>query len=165
MNTIHTLLGTLLLAGVVIASGNACADKPSWAGKGGDKGNGKSESRESRGEDRDHGRDAQRSGGHFDDRQRAYVRSYYGEQFQSGKCPPGLAKKHNGCQPPGQAKKWRVGRPLPRDVVFYDLPRSVVIQLGAPPAGHKYVRAAADILLIAVGTSMVIDAIEDLGRM
>jgi hypothetical protein len=22
-----------------------------------------------------------------------------------GDCPPGLAKKHNGCQPPGQAKK------------------------------------------------------------
>lgn len=22
-----------------------------------------------------------------------------------GFCPPGLAKKHNGCQPPGQAKK------------------------------------------------------------
>ena len=27
-------------------------------------------------------------------------------------CPPGLAKKHNGCLPPGQAKKW-VGRSLP----------------------------------------------------
>jgi Ni/Co efflux regulator RcnB len=32
--------------------------------------------------------------------------------------------------------------------------------LGAPPAGHKYIRVAADILLIAVGTRMVIDAIE-----
>ena len=165
MTGIRKVLSTLLVAGTLIAPAITYADKPSWAGKGGDKGHGKGESHESRGNDREHGRNPSRSEGHFDDRQRAYVRSYYGEQFHSGKCPPGLAKKHNGCQPPGQAKKWRVGRPLPRDVVFYDLPRSVVIQLGAPPAGHKYVRAAADILLIAVGTSMVIDAIEDLGRM
>ncbi len=34
---------------------------------------------------------------------------------------------------------------------------------GPAPAGHRYVRVAADILLIAVGTSMVIDAIQDLG--
>jgi len=33
------------------------------------------------------------------------------------------------------------------------------------PAGHKYVRVAADILLIAVGTSMVVDAMTDLGRL
>jgi len=39
------------------------------------------------------------------------------------------------------------------------------VRLGTPPAGYKYVRVAADILLIAVGTSMVIDAIEDLGRL
>jgi len=39
----------------------------------------------------------------------------------------------------------------------------LVVQLGIPPAGHRYVRVAADILLIAVGTGLVIDAIEDLG--
>jgi len=27
-----------------------------------------------------------------------------------GGCPPGLAKKNNGCMPPGQAKKLRVGQ-------------------------------------------------------
>jgi hypothetical protein len=32
------------------------------------------------------------------------------------------------------------------------------------PAGHRYVRVAGDILLIAVGTSIVADAIQDLGR-
>jgi hypothetical protein len=25
--------------------------------------------------------------------------------YGAGGCPPGLAKKHNGCMPPGQAKK------------------------------------------------------------
>lgn len=27
-----------------------------------------------------------------------------------GNCPPGLAKKHNGCMPPGQAKKYYRGQ-------------------------------------------------------
>jgi hypothetical protein len=26
-------------------------------------------------------------------------------------CPPGLAKKHNGCRPPGHARAWRYDRP------------------------------------------------------
>ena len=30
-----------------------------------------------------------------------------------GGCPPGLAKKHNGCMPPGQAKKQAQDRHLP----------------------------------------------------
>ena len=35
---------------------------------------------------------------------------------------------------------------------------------GRAPAGHKYVRVAGDILLIAIGSSMIVDAIQDLGR-
>ncbi len=78
---------------------------------------------------------------------------------------PGLAKKNNGCLPPGQARKYAVGQPLPAGVVFYPVPAAVVVHLPPPPRGHKYVRVAADILLIAVGTSMVVDAITDLGRL
>lgn len=36
-------------------------------------------------------------------------------------CPPGLAKKHNGCQPPGQAKKqgyYRVGDRIGDDYII-----------------------------------------------
>ncbi|MDD5330776.1 MAG: RcnB family protein [Sulfuricella sp.] len=101
--------------------------------------------------------------GYFDDRQRVIVHDYYGGQFRTGHCPPGLAKKHNGCMPPGQAKKWEMGRPLPPDIVYYPLPPSVVVQIGPPPAGYRYVRVASDILLIALGTGMVVDAIQDLG--
>jgi Ni/Co efflux regulator RcnB len=97
-------------------------------------------------------------------RQQTIVRQYYGREFEAGHCPPGLAKKRNGCMPPGQAKKWRRGAPLPRDVVFYDLPPKLVVEIGLPPAGYRYVRVASDILLIAAGTVMVIDAIEDLGK-
>lgn len=104
-------------------------------------------------------------GSYFNDSQRRVAIDYYQPQFRAGKCPPGLAKKGNGCMPPGQAKAWRRGYALPPDVVYYPVPSSVSVRLGTPPAGYKYVRVAADILLIAVGTSMVIDAIEDLGNL
>ncbi len=102
---------------------------------------------------------------YFGDHHRDVIRQYYSDSYHSGHCPPGLAKKNNGCQPPGLAKKWQLGRPLPRDVIYYDLPPQVVISLGVPPAGHKFVRVASDILLIAIGTGLVIDAIQDLNNL
>jgi len=103
-------------------------------------------------------------GGYFAEPQRTAVRSHYGPQLRSGKCPPGLAKKGNGCQPPGQAKQWQLGQPLISSVVYYPVPSAVTVRIGPPPAGHQYVRVAADILLITIGTLLVIDAIEDLSR-
>ncbi len=169
----HWIL-TLLVAGM-LAAGPALAQKPSWAGgdkndkkekyEKGNKGNaGKARDKAKRA-DRDNDKGGSRVVTHFADQHHVVIREYYGEQFRTGRCPPGLAKKNNGCMPPGQAKKWQVGRPLPRDVIFYDLPSAVVVQLGRPPAGYRYVRVAADILLIAVGTAMVVDAIQDLSRM
>lgn len=103
-------------------------------------------------------------GSYFNDGQRSAAVEYYGHQGATGRCPPGLAKKHNGCMPPGQAKKWQRGQVLPRTVVYYPVPREVVVRIGAAPAGYRYVRVANDILLIAVGTQMVVDAIENLMR-
>ena len=102
-------------------------------------------------------------GGYFRAPQRVVVRNYYEPEYRAGRCPPGLAKKGNGCLPPGQAKKlWRVGQPLPRSVVYYPLPQPVVVQLGVPPPGYEYVRVATDILLVAAGTRMVIDGMSGL---
>ena len=95
---------------------------------------------------------------------RRTVREYYQSPARGKKCPPGLAKKNNGCMPPGQAKKWAKGRPLPRDVVVYELPNDLRYRLPPPPPGHRYVRIGADILMIAIGSSMVIDAVEDIIR-
>ena len=103
-------------------------------------------------------------GGYFQQRHIDAARSYYGLPENTGFCPPGLAKKGSGCLPPGQAKKWRPGAPLPAGVVVYDVPRSMVLSLGVPPSGYKYVRVASDILLIAIGSGMVVDAMEDLVR-
>jgi Ni/Co efflux regulator RcnB len=162
-----------LLTAALLAAGPALAEKPAWAG-GGDKGpkherKGQGDAR--RGDTRHSPAKAERGGQvggvsvsvFFGERHRTLVHDYYGREVRSGHCPPGLARKGNGCMPPGQAKKWGIGRPLPREVIFYDLPPAVLIELGPPPAGHRFVRVAADILLIAVGTGMVIDAIEDLG--
>ncbi|MGZ8915589.1 MAG: hypothetical protein ACXW1Z_21105 [Methylobacter sp.] len=99
----------------------------------------------------------------FDDRQRTIINNYYTQEFRSGHCPPGLAKKHNGCVPPGQ-RRWAIGRRLPPDVIFYDLPPAVIGQLGVPLQDYRYVRVANDILMISIGTGLVIDAIQDLGR-
>jgi Ni/Co efflux regulator RcnB len=96
---------------------------------------------------------------HFGDHHRVVLHDYYGQQFRSGRCPPGLAKKHNGCLPPGQAKKWHAGQHLPHNVVYYSVPQSLVIQFGPPPSGHRYVRVGTDILLIAIGTRMIVDAL------
>ena len=140
----------------------AFADKPDWAGKG----KGHKEHDEDRDDQGHGGKHREVRGRHFDEHHRVAVREYYEHEFQGGKrCPPGLAKKHNGCMPPGQAKKWAMGRPLPPEVVYYPVPHDLEVQIGIPPAGYKYVRVASDILMIAVGTGVVADAIQDLGRL
>lgn len=180
----------LLVAGAV-ALNPLAAVNPAWAGEGGKKHD--DDQRESKGKGKGHDKKAERGpekgeradkgkggreraepvrsaapgpGRHvFEDRHRVVVHDYYVTEYRAGRCPPGLAKKNNGCMPPGQAKKWHVGHPLPRDVIFYDLPPALVVQIGTPPPGYRYVRVAADILLIAIGTGLVIEAITDLGRL
>jgi Ni/Co efflux regulator RcnB len=164
-----SLAMAIVFTGILVA-GPALAEKPSWAGN--DKGakqKPKASHHQQTGKGRpdsgssygtrgpgDHGRQF------FTDQHRVYLQGYFADDYRRGHCPPGLAKKNNGCMPPGQAKKWSVGRPLPRDVIFHDLPPQVLVELGPPPSHHRFVRVAQDILLIAVGTGMVVDAIEDL---
>jgi Ni/Co efflux regulator RcnB len=100
----------------------------------------------------------------FSEREREAVRAYYSAPAHAGHCPPGLAKKGKGCLPPGQARKWRVGQPLPPGVVYHDLPANLRLRLPPPPEGHRYVRVASDILMIAIGTAMIVDAMEDIVR-
>ena len=168
----HSLLGSgsalaLALAGM-LAIGPVLAEKPSWAG-GGKSGHDERSDKggSQKGERRDADDRSSRGGDkreHFEGQHRAKVHDYYEHEYRAGRCPPGLAKKHNGCMPPGQAKKWQVGQPLGRDVVYYTVPRQLVLQIGLPPSGYRYVRVASDILLMAVGTRMIVDAIQDLGR-
>ena len=173
---IKSILRTLTVASTVllIASGSAYADKPekgnSNQGKNKEQSDqrGQKESRKGGGNEngqRVDGRDSSRDGGvsvsfNFGSRETRIVRDYYGGQVSKGKCPPGLAKKGNGCQPPGQAKQWQKGRALGSDVRYYDIPNELRIRLPAPPLNHKYVQLGTDLLLIAVGTAIVVDAID-----
>ena len=106
-----------------------------------------------------------RAGGFFQDRQRSAVHDYYGHQYRTGRCPPGLSRKHNGCMPPGQVRYYSVGQRLAPAVIYHTVPAAMVVTLGVPPSGHRDVRVASDILLIAIGTGLVVDAIQDLGGM
>jgi Ni/Co efflux regulator RcnB len=97
-------------------------------------------------------------GRYFEDRHREHARRYYHEHYVSaGKCPPGLAKKNNGCMPPGQARKWAVGQQLPRDVVVYEVPRPILVQLPPAPVGYRYERVGGDIVLVRVNGRIVVD--------
>ncbi|QJQ07157.1 RcnB family protein [Undibacterium piscinae] len=150
-------------AGIVfaLAAGAASADKPSWAGNGNGKNKEKNEHTQQSHHDDRNNTEITFS---FHSNDQRIVSDYYGSQSNKAKCPPGLAKKNNGCLPPGQAKKWRKGQALSKDIQYYDLPRDLRLRLPAPPANHRYVQVAGDILMIAIGTSMVVDAIEDIVR-
>lgn len=161
-------LPTLLLA-ALIGAGPAFAGPPPWAGGGhggggdgphgyrdGDRDGGKGR----HGKDRHEGRRDVRPGAYFVAQDRDSVRRYYASH-----CPPGLAKKHNGCQPPGHAKRvWVVGQPLPPTVVVAPVPAQILVTLPPVPVNHRYVQVAGDILLVAAGTMMVVDGINGLSR-
>lgn len=112
-------------------------------------------------DDRHAGSSEPRRGAYFDDTHRESVRRYY-TSYSGADCPPGLAKKNNGCMPPGQAKKWRVGHRVPQGVTVYEVPQPILVTLPPPPPRHRYVRVAGDILLVAIGTQMVVDGISGL---
>jgi hypothetical protein len=97
------------------------------------------------------------------DRDRNTTYSYYRTEYAAGRCPPGLAKKDNGCMPPGLAKKqWELGRPLPREVYYEELPPTLLQQLSPAPAGYQYVRVVNDILMMAMGTRLIAGSVADL---
>lgn len=149
------------LAALAVALLLALSPLGAWAEKGGKHENGKGINGHKNG---DSGASSVSVEFRFGDSDRRAVQEYYQSPARGKGCPPGLAKKGNGCMPPGQAKKWARGRPLPHDLVVFDLPRDLRYRLLPPPAGHRYVQLGADILMIAVGTSMVVDAIEDMVR-
>ena len=60
-----------------------------------------------------------------------------------GGCPPGLAKKNNGCMPPGQAKKlYNIGQRFPSQYGsawnYNQIPYDVRQQYGFDPRSNYY---------------------------
>ena len=162
----------VILFVTALLSNPAVAAKPEQPGQG--KGNAKVKVHKAKHADKSHKADKAHSDknaahagggddGFFGDSHRDIIRDYYGNEFKSGHCPPGLAKKNNGCLPPGQAKKWQRGHRLPGDVVYHDLPNDLLRRLGHNDPAYKLIRVGSDILKIGVGSGLVIEAVEDLG--
>ena len=102
-------------------------------------------------------------GAYFNDQHRTYARQYYTQHYGDGRrCPPGLAKKNNGCMPPGHAKNWSVGQPIPRGVTVYTVPQPVLVQLPPAPYGYRYARIGGDIVLVQQQNNLIVDIIQGL---
>lgn len=114
-------------------------------------------------ERRDDQRDDQRKerrDGVFSIDQRHAVSDYFATEHGRGKCPPGLAKKHNGCLPPGQAKKrYTVGRSLNQGIVYQQLPGDLGVRIGPAPTGYLYGLLDGDLIKMNATTRLVVDAI------
>lgn len=150
-------------------AGSAFADKPHWAeGNQSHKKYNSQQEKKHYKKSRDKKYNKRRSDDaysyRFDRRDRQAIYSYFsGKKYQT-KCPPGLAKKNNGCQPPGQYKKWQKGKALSKQARHYELPRELRHQLSHPHDGYRYVRVDNDVLLVDIVTNVVIDAIENVLR-
>ncbi len=157
-NPSHARRMLTLSAAAFLLAGTAMArDNGRGHGHGQDKNKDKHEEKQ----DQQHGkREEVRQGAYFNDQQRGYVQQYYRRQYAQGRnCPPGLAKKNNGCMPPGQARKWAVGQPIPAGVVVYPVPQPILVRLPPPPSGYLYARLGGDIALVFRQNNLIVDII------
>ncbi len=160
---IRKFVATLLL--IALPALPALAGKPDNPGKGNGKGKGNSSNAHGGGSNNG---GSQAGGGHhdaphFSSQDRDYWQEYWRGEYAHGNCPPGLAKKHNGCMPPGQAKKrYMIGQPLPAGFVVLPVPALLLPRLAPCPAGYYYGMIDGDLVRLAVGTMLVVDAIEGL---
>jgi Ni/Co efflux regulator RcnB len=57
-----------------------------------------------------------------------------------------------------------MGRALPRTVVYQEVVSPDLYYLAPPPRNYRYVRVGSDILLIAIGTGLIVNALYDIGN-
>ena len=158
-------IASLLMAGSAIAKKDG-DDRDKGGNKHGQKHESKNDRDDDKGEKKAEKRQREdiKQGAYFNDQQRVFARQYYTTTYKDGKrCPPGLAKKNNGCMPPGQVR-YVVGQPLPRTVTVYQVPQPVIVQLPIAPPGYRYVRVGNDIVLVSPQSQLVVDAISGLFR-
>ena len=104
-----------------------------------------------------------KQGAYFNDQQRTFARQYYTTTYSDGKrCPPGLAKKNNGCLPPGQVRNLTVGQPVPTNVTVYSVAQPVIRMLPPAPVGYRYARIGGDIVLVQQQNNIIVDIIQGL---
>jgi len=93
---------------------------------------------------------------HFSDENRDHARAYLRNTY-AHRCPPGLAKRHEGCFPHGYARHYRIGGPLPHN--FRPVPYELQTRLRPPARGMYYAMVDDDVLLVTEATHRIVDAI------
>lgn len=101
------------------------------------------------------------------ERDRRIVYGYYRTEYANVRCPPGLARKGNGCLPPGQVYArprpvYVVGQPLPPTVIYQPVPPVLIERLEPVPPGYGYVQVDNDVLLMDMTSRMIADIVNDL---
>ncbi|HET8747366.1 MAG TPA: hypothetical protein VFM98_17335 [Ramlibacter sp.] len=81
-------------------------------------------------------------GAYFGDKVRVAVREYFDKHPVSGSAP-----------------RWQIGEALPAGQPVAAVPSAVRASLPKLPPGHQYLQVGGDILLVASGSKMVVDAI------
>lgn len=104
-------------------------------------------------------------GAFFREEHRKAARRFFTEHYARGKeCPPGMERGERGskgCAPPVPGRYWAVGRPLQSSVKEYPVPPPLASRLPVPPEGYRYAMVGDDIVLLASGSKLVVDIIED----
>ncbi len=150
MNTSRKSLFVLVLA--AFAVGPALADGHGHGGHGGDHG---------RGHDRDDDHDRVVERVVIAQPRHVHERVVIAEpQHVHRACPPGLAKRHNGCVPPGHVRRVVVGQHVPAGTVFV-VPQPVLSTLPPPPVGYRYAVVNNQVVLVSRG-DIVVDILRSL---
>jgi len=95
----------------------------------------------------------------FESNERASIERYYRDSYSGGNCPPGLAKKNNGCMPPGQARRFSAGSYLDDDIVLSPLPSGLHTHLAPPLPGYAYGYYGGNVILYETGPRLVVDVV------
>ena len=157
-------IASLLMAGTAIAKKDG-DDHERGGGKHSEKHEEKAEKRADKAAKKFEKREREeiKQGAYFNDQQRTLVRQYYTTTYSNSKrCPPGLAKKNNGCLPPGQVQDLIVGQPVPRNVTVYQVAQPVIRKLPPAPVGYRYERIGGDIVLVQQENNIIVDVIKGL---
>ena len=164
LSIVALAIASLLMAGSAIAKKDG-DDYEKGGNKHGQKHEDKREKREDKAEKKAEKRQREdiKQGAYFNDQQRLFARQYYTTTYSDGKrCPPGLAKKNNGCLPPGQVRNLAIGQPVPTNVTVYSVAQPVIRMLPPAPIGYRYARIGGDIVLVQQQNNIIVDIIQGL---
>ena len=164
LSIVALAIASLLMAGSAIAKKDG-DDNEKGGGKHGQKHESKNDRDDDKGERKADKRQREdiKQGAYFNEQQRVFAREYYSTTYKDGKrCPPGLAKKNNGCLPPGQVRNWAVGQPVPTNVTVYSVAQPVIRMLPPAPIGYRYARIGGDIVLVQQQNNIIVDIIQGL---